>query len=257
MTSGRDSFYTTAYPSDPADYYSTDTDNSMDRRNPYYRFLSPSPSRRPSRPQRSRSTSVPSVYFTGYLEHYPVESRRRKEYPTYYYPHYQHNPPRRHRTTRQPARYHRNSQLVNPDVIDRLDDAADFHYHHEGPYDAVYAEKNHISKLSPVEAVRESNAEALKATPSDKIRDCLDSHRPLDGVAYYPPGTTDREGQTYVYEEGPNMMNEFGNFMRCPGMKFTDEDFKNDPFYNSPLPKPFASLRKALSIRRHSRRGTS
>ncbi|KAF9894364.1 hypothetical protein FE257_007867 [Aspergillus nanangensis] len=223
----------------------------MDRHNPYYRFLSPSPSRH-SHPHH-RSTSIPTAYFTGYLEPYPVEPKRRRDYPSYYH----HSQPRRHHRGRnQQTRYSRNSQLVNPDVIDLLDDAGVYRYHHEGPYDAVYPERNHDINMSPVEAVRSSNAEALRATPSDKIRDCLESHRPLDGVAYYPPGTTDREGQTYTYEEGSNMMNDYGNFMRCPGMKFTDEDFKNDPFYNSPIPKPFASIRKALSIRRRSRRGT-
>ena len=107
--------------------------------------------------------------------------------------------------------------LVNPDVIDRLDSASFYQYHHEGPYDAVYAERNYHTKQSPVEAVKNSTAEALKATPKDKIRDCIDSHRPLDGVAFYPPGHTDMEGRTYEYEEGTNMMNDYGNFMRCPG----------------------------------------
>ncbi|KAF7594968.1 hypothetical protein BBP40_007776 [Aspergillus hancockii] len=153
-------------------------------------------------------------------------------------------------------RYSRDSQLVNPDVIDRLDSASFVQYHHEGPYDAVYPERNLDSKVSPIEAVRRTNEEALKATPGDKIKDCFNKHRPLDGVAYYPPGSTDRGGQTYDYEEGDNMMNDYGNFTRCPGMKFTDEDFKNDPFYNTPLPRPFASLRKRLSLRRRNHRNT-
>ncbi|PYH72271.1 uncharacterized protein BO88DRAFT_383001 [Aspergillus vadensis CBS 113365] len=220
----------------------------MDSYGSYQRFHSPSPSRRSL--NRQRSTSFPSVYYSGSPEHHPVEPRRKKE-----------SSSRRRRhgspSNPQPARYSRNSMLVNPDVIDRLDSASLCQYHHEGPYDAVYAERNYHTKQSPVEAVKDSTAETLKATPKDKIRDCIDSHRPLDGVAYYPPGHTDMEGRTYEYEEGPNMMNDYGNFMRCPGQKFTDEDFKKDPFYNTPHPKPFASLRKALSIRRRKRSGTS
>lgn len=114
-------------------------------------------------------------------------------------------------------RYPRTSQLVNPDIIDQLDDVTLYSYHHEGPYDAVCPERNRVSQHSPLEAVRESNEEALRATPRDKIIDCLNSHRPLDGTAHYPPGTTDREGQIYSYEEGSNMMNDYGNFMRLPG----------------------------------------
>jgi hypothetical protein len=107
---------------------------------------------------------------------------------------------------------------VQPDIIDQLDNVTAFSYHHEGPYDAARPERNRLSQYSPLEAVKESNAEALRATPQHKIADALNSHRPLDGVAFYPPGTTDRNGQEYSYEEGSNMMNDFaGNFMRLPG----------------------------------------
>lgn len=136
------------------------------------------------------------------------------------------------RSGRRQSRYPRDSLLVNPDIIDRLDDAGIFQYHHEGPYDAVYPERNHDTKASPVDALQMSNAEAIKATPSDKIRDCLDSHRPLDGVAHFPPGHTDREGQTYEYEEGTNMMNDYGNFMRCPGLVSVQVTFR-DPFVSA------------------------
>lgn len=61
--------------------------------------------------------------------------------------------------------------------------------------------------------------EALKATPPGKIADCIWHSRPLDGVAYYPPGSTDPDGNTYDYEEGWNMMTEDrGDFRRWPGM---------------------------------------
>lgn len=165
---------------------------------------------------------------------------------------------------------------MNPDIIDQLDDVTAYSYHHEGPYDAVCPERNRVSQHSPLEAVKESNEEALRATPHDKIIDCLNSHRPLDGTAFFPPGTTDRNGQTYEYEEGSNMMNDFGNFMRLPGkvsiltypinetktcidlaQKFTDDDFKNDPFYTRPISNPFTQLRKKLSLRRNKKRRTT
>ncbi|KAJ9309572.1 hypothetical protein DTO271D3_133 [Paecilomyces variotii] len=145
---------------------------------------------------------------------------------------------------------------VRPDVIDRLDDVADMQYHHEGPYDAVYPERNRNSKRSPVEAVKESNAMALRATHPDKIVDSIQRHRPLDGVAFFPPGSSDRDGHLYEYEEGSNMVGEeYGQFMRMPpGFKFTEEDFKNDPFYRRDFqPKRRISLRKAFGIGRSRR----
>ena len=109
--------------------------------------------------------------------------------------------------------------LVRPDIIDRLDDVSAFQYHHEGPYDAACAERNNCSQSSPVAALRDSNAEILKATPQYKVDDCLHRHRPLDGVAFYSPGVTDPEGNTYRYSEGSNMMTELDtNFMRDPEM---------------------------------------
>ncbi|KAE8351402.1 hypothetical protein BDV28DRAFT_137122 [Aspergillus coremiiformis] len=247
MTSTGEAIYMTPYSPYPSHHQQWETELNMN--NAYCRFLSPSPTRQSLRHQRS--SSIPSVYFDGYLEHIPVEPKRRRESPS----RYNHHTCRHSRGARRTMRYSRNSQLVNPDVIDRLDSASFYQYHHEGPYDAVYPERNLDSKVSPVEAVKGTNEEALKATPEDKIKDSLNAHRPLDGVAFYPPGATDWEGRTYHYEEGTNMMNDYGNFIRCPGIKFTEEDFKNDPFYNSPLPKPFASLRKALNLRRRNRKG--
>jgi Pal1 cell morphology protein len=108
---------------------------------------------------------------------------------------------------------------VRPDIIDRLDDVSGPQYHHEGPYDAACAERNNCSQSSPVAALRDSNAEILKATPPYKIDDCLRRHRPLDGVAFYPPGTTDLEGNTYRYYEGSNVMTELDtNFIWSPRM---------------------------------------
>lgn len=175
--------------------------------NPYARYMSPSPSVH-SRRSVSEVTplSAPSIWWAGTPEHHPVEPRRK--------PSHSISIPQRRRTRQA---YSRHSQLVNPDIIDELDNVTPYSYHHEGPYDAVYPERNCISKRSPVEAVKDSNEAALRATPHHKIVDSLKSHRPLDGTAFYPPGVTDREGHTYDYEEGSNFMNEYGNFMRLPG----------------------------------------
>lgn len=191
--------------------------STLGSNNPYARYMSPAPSAHShshshSRSKRSLSESFPSVptvsmdslWWSGSPEHQPVHPRFQRE-----------SSGTQRRRSHQ--RYSRNSQLVNPDIIDELDDVTSYSYHHEGPYDAVCPERNRVSHHSPLEAVRESNEEALRATPRDKIIDCLHSHRPLDGTAYFPPGATDRDGQTYEYEEGSNMMDEYGLFMRLPG----------------------------------------
>ncbi|KAJ5371943.1 Pal1 cell morphology [Penicillium concentricum] len=216
---------------------------TMGNNNPYARYISPAPSAYSRRSRSESLNSAPSIWYSGTPEHHPVEPRRKREHSA---PHRRHN------------KYPRHSQLVQPDIIDRLDNVTNFSYHHEGPYDAARPERNRYVQSSPLEAVKESNAEALRATPHHKIADAVNSHRPLDGVAFYPPGTTDRNGQEYSYEEGSNMMNDFaGNFMRMPGMKFTDEDFKNDPFYNRPLVNPFSELRKKISLKLKKRRNTN
>lgn len=189
--------------------------NSFSSNNPYARFSSPSPA--PSYSRRPASiASYDSIQFPWAQEYHHQDRNYNRE------SHYDRERERKRSSTssiprRRSHRYPRTSQLVNPDIIDQLDDVTNYSYHHEGPYDAVRPERNRVSQHSPLEAVRESNEEALRATPHDKIIDCLNSHRPLDGVAYFPPGTTDRDGQLYSYEEGSNMMNDYGNFMRLPG----------------------------------------
>ncbi|CRG92029.1 hypothetical protein PISL3812_09084 [Talaromyces islandicus] len=160
------------------------------------------------------------------------------------------------------GRHHYRKNRVNPDIIDQMDNATILQYHHEGPYDAVYPERNVYSHRSPLEAVKDSNEEALRATPMYKIMDSVYRHRPLDGVAYYPPGMTDPEGQTYSYTEGDNMMTKtHGLFPKEYGVKFTDEDFKTDPFYqddNQHTPRRMGSLRRALStLKGRSRKNTA
>lgn len=128
--------------------------------------------------------------------------------------------PRRHASQNHHRRSHRHrSSRVRPDPIDRLDTVGGVKYHHEGPYDAIYPERNQCSYRSPVAAVKETNYETLKATPMYKIIDSIERHRPLDGVGFYPPGTADEEGHIYDYKEGDNMMTDMdGNFKRDPGM---------------------------------------
>lgn len=126
-----------------------------------------------------------------------------------------------HRRTASDPPVTKNSNFVRPDVIDRLDNSGLLHFHHEGPYDAVKPERNLITESSPIAAVQSTNSKALEATAPEKIVDSINNHMPLDGTAFYPPGTTDDFGHTYDYEEGPNMMNDYGtnsgNFARCPG----------------------------------------
>ena len=84
----------------------------------------------------------------------------------------------------------RKKNHVGPDVIDVLDNIGPGAYHHEGPYDATLLARNTKPTFSPVEAVRSSNEEALKATPRERIQDSIERHRPLDGVAMIPPGNS-------------------------------------------------------------------
>ena len=111
----------------------------------------------------------------------------------------------------------RKKHLPAPDTIDSLDTIGGS-YHHEGPFDATLLARNTSNTISPVQAVSASNLEALKATPQEKIKDSLQKHRPLDGVAVVPPGGSDRSGHLYNYEEGTDMMIEDGNYKRWPGV---------------------------------------
>lgn len=135
------------------------------------------------------------------------------------------------------ARHITRHHAVRPDTIDSLDASGIGAYHHEGPYDATLFARNNSWRSSPVAAVAESNNEALKATPHEKIVDSVQGHRPLDGVASYPPGVTDRNGQTYNYREGDNMMTEEnapgGPYKRWPGVQYHPDDIKGkgEPSY--------------------------
>ena len=112
----------------------------------------------------------------------------------------------------------RKKHHVGADSIDQLGSVGGA-YHHEGPFDATLLAKNLSYKSSPVEAVRDTNLEALKATPREMIQDSIARHRPLDGVASVPPGMADENGRVYNYREGTDLMIEDGgNYKRWPGV---------------------------------------
>ena len=116
----------------------------------------------------------------------------------------------------------RKKHMVGADSIDNLDNVGPGAYHHEGPYDATLLARNHTHTSSPLEAVRATNEEALKATPKEMIQDSVERHRPLDGVAVIPPGLPDRYGNVLNYQEGTDMMiegqPEGGAYRRWPGI---------------------------------------
>ncbi|RVX72505.1 hypothetical protein B0A52_03695 [Exophiala mesophila] len=131
---------------------------------------------------------------------------------------------------------------IRPDTIDNLDSTGLGTYHHGGPYDATLFARNNSSN-SPLAALADSNAEALKATPREKIIDSVQHHRPLDGVAAHAPGQYDRNGNLYTYEEGENMMVDLapggGSYKRWPGVQYHPDDIKGKG-------EPSYSIEKAL-----------
>jgi Pal1 cell morphology protein len=138
-------------------------------------------------------------------------------------------------------RYATRKHHIRPDSIDKLDDSTNS-YHHGGPYDATLFARNN-TKDSPLQALKGSNAEALKATPHEKIVDSIQGHRPLDGVAAYAPGQMDRNGHVYQYEQGENMMIDLnpggGAYKRWPGVQYHPDDIKGKG-------EPSYSIEKAL-----------
>jgi len=137
------------------------------------------------------------------------------------------------------ARYATKKHHIKPDTIDNLDGGiGGAAFHHGGPYDPTLAARNNSYLRSPVQAVAASNNETLKATPKEMIQDSLERHRPLDGVAAYPPGHTDQNGHVYHYEAGENMMTDLnpegGAYKRWPGVQYHPDDIKGkgEPSYS-------------------------
>jgi hypothetical protein len=116
----------------------------------------------------------------------------------------------------------RKIQVGLTDTIDSLDvTSIGGAYHHAGPYDATLAGRNTNKLYSPVEAVRDSNAEALRATPREYVQDSLVKHVPLQGTATIPPGEKDVGGRTMRYDEGADLMRE----PDAPGGAYRRYDF--------------------------------
>jgi hypothetical protein len=113
----------------------------------------------------------------------------------------------------------RKKNFQGADVIDRLDKASFGRYHHEGPFDAASLARNQDVRYSPIAAVKDSNEEALRATPRENVEDAVQRHRPLEGVANIPPGMADRFGRVLDYEEGADLQREpGGDYRRWPGV---------------------------------------
>jgi hypothetical protein len=152
---------------------------------------------------RRRGSSL-GERFPGDMSHRPLDQLRKEAKTAHRSPHL------------------RKNHLPGADMIDSLDRSMGPAYHHEGPYDATLISRNANLKNPPVEAVRESNIEALKATPRENIRDALDKHVPLQGTAIIPPGMTGYDGKPMEYEEGADLMRETdapgGAYKRWPGM---------------------------------------
>ncbi|KAK8122321.1 protein kinase protein [Apiospora sp. TS-2023a] len=102
----------------------------------------------------------------------------------------------------------RKTTLPRNDPIDTLDNILGHSYHHEGPFDATLASRNANKKYAPLEAVKGTNEEALKATPRELVQDSLTKHVPLHGTANIPPGMSDMSGRRMSYEEGTDLQRE-------------------------------------------------
>ncbi|KDN63778.1 hypothetical protein CSUB01_06899 [Colletotrichum sublineola] len=157
--------------------------------------------------------------FPGDMSHRPLDMIKREQRAADRAPH---------------LRAHKNRPMT--DTIDSLDNIGGV-YHHDGPYDATLASRNRNRMYAPVEAVRESNMEALKATPREYIEDSLTKHVPLQGTGLIPAGGTDMSGNVMNYEEGADLMREpdakGGAYKRWDGIPYHPDDLKGkgEPSY--------------------------
>ncbi|KAM7206735.1 protein pal1 [Rhypophila sp. PSN 637] len=128
---------------------------------------------------------------------------------------------------------HNHEKRPPSDLIDLLDHTGpipEVPYHHDGPYDPTMKSRNVNKRYSPVEAVKGTNMEALKATPAEYLKDALDKHVPLQGTAVVPPGKLDMSGRKMSYQEGADLMREGdapgGAYKRWDHIPYRDEDLK-------------------------------
>ena len=216
---------------------------------------SPTATQKPLSPHSPRSPSHRQEAFGAKSPSSPVGHRRRGSSLNERYPGDKSHKPldtlkqEKHLADR--SRHATRKHHIQPDTIDNLDLSGGGAYHHGGPYDATLFARNN-STNSPLAAVADSNAEALKATPKEKIIDSVRGHRPLEGVAAFAPGDMDRNGNVYIYEEGDNMMieggPEGGAYKRWPGVQYLPEDIKGKG-------EPSYSVEKALKEHKISEGG--
>ncbi|TVY78386.1 hypothetical protein LSUE1_G006622, partial [Lachnellula suecica] len=186
---------------------------------------------------RRRGSSL-SERYPGDMSHRPLDQLRKETKIAYRSPHT------------------RKKHVPGADTIDSLDRSVFGPYHHEGPYDATLLARNTSYNSSPVAAVSGTNAEALKATPRENVKDSLDRHVPLSGVAVIPPGMSGLDGRVMEYEEGADLMRETdapgGAYKRWPDMKYHPDDLKGKG-------EPSYTIEKSLKDHKHSshRRVTS
>ncbi|KAG7293208.1 hypothetical protein NEMBOFW57_003254 [Staphylotrichum longicolle] len=140
---------------------------------------------------------------------------------------------REHRAADRAPHLHNHRRQQPSDTIDTLDISGPVPgviYHHEGPFDATMKERNVNKAYAPVEAVKDTNMEALKATPAEFVHDSLEKHVPLQGTAIVPPGMKDMSGRTMEYEEGADLMREAsaggGPYKRWDHVRYRDDDYK-------------------------------
>lgn len=72
-----------------------------------------------------------------------------------------------------------------------------------GPYDAVLAARQ-VPGNAPVDALKTSNEETLKATPTSALHDSLEKHEPLDNVALRPGDYSEENLMYERYEDDPD-----------------------------------------------------
>ncbi|KAK4444080.1 protein pal1 [Podospora aff. communis PSN243] len=169
----------------------------------------------PDAPLPRRGGSLRQRY-PGDMSHRPLDMIKREHRAADHAPH---------------LRTHRRQQPSDPiDLLDHTGPLPDAVYHHEGPFDPAMKSKNTNKMYSPVEAVKDTNIEALKATPVEFLKDSLDKHVPLQGTAIVPPGMKDMAGRTMEYEEGADLMREKdaagGAYKRWDHIPYKDEDLK-------------------------------
>lgn len=171
---------------------------------------------RPARRYNTMSTSLGrsaslSQRFPGDMSHRPLEQIKRENKAA-------------HR-----GHHLRKNTLPRADPIDTLDNILGHSYHHEGPFDATLASRNANKKYAPLEAVKRTNEEALKATPRELVQDSLTKHVPLHGTANIPPGMSDISGRRMSYEEGTDLQRErFAS--GGPSRRYDDVVSQHDPF---------------------------